>query len=307
MITLSDILRGGILPGIVALIVLVSVWKLTKSAASSWRTAVVVSFLAGLWALDAQGVGISTAISKSVRITEAKDLLPLMVILAGVPDAVATLGARAAQGAWLLRVALCGFLPWQMLSGTKYLPKFAPPPNFDSAAWTTLEMIGWLGGTAVALLATWALVRGENTELPRLRSILVAVVALAASATIALSGSFTYGQAMGVLVAALTGCALASWLMRTGRGPDAAAGAIVIAFGGVLVLALFIAELKLLYAILLILAFAVAGGWFFPGKKWSTPVRCTVCLLAIGVTVGLAAMDFAAAQAEAANNPYMNL
>jgi uncharacterized membrane protein len=79
------------------------------------------------------------------------------------------------------------------------------------------------------------------------------------------------------------------------------------AFGGILVLAHFIAEVKLLYVALLLVGFAIGAGWFFPGKKWSTPVRCAVCLLAIGTAVVMAGLDFAAAQAEAANNPYMSL
>ena len=100
-----------------------------------------------------------------------------------------------------------------------------------------------------------------------------------------MSGSITYGQLMGVLVATLTGCALAAWLLKLGRGPDAAAGPIVIAFGGVLVLAHFFAELKLLYAVLLLVGFAVGSGLVLsrqevehagavrglPGGDWQSP------------------------------------
>jgi hypothetical protein len=301
MIRLSDILLGGILPGILAVAALALVWKLTKNAASSWRTAAVLSFVAGLWALDAQGVGLSTAISKSLRITEARDFLPLMVILATVPDAVATSGKNGSIAGWVLRFALCGFLPWRMLAGTKYLPKNGPP------LWSMGEMIAWLGGAALAIFATWLLVRAESTEKPKLRSALAAIVTLCGAITIAISGSITYAQLMGVLTATLTGCALGAWLLKVGRGPDAAAGPLVIAFGGILVLAHFIAEVKLLYVVLLLVGFAVGAGWFFPRKKWSTPARCMVCLLAISVAVVMAGLDFAAAQAEAANNPYLSL
>ncbi len=307
MVTSADILLGGILPGILAVVTLALVWKFTHNAASSWRTAAVVSFLAGMWALDAQGVGIASAIAKAVSITQARDFLPLMMILAVVPDAVASLGKRGSQLAWALRVALCAFVPWRLLSGTKYLPKFAPPPEFNTGAWSTSEAILWIGGVSVAMLVAWALVRGESTEWPRLRSVLAVLAAFAASMTVALSSSITYGQLMGVLVATLTGCALATWIFNLARGPDAAAGPIVIAFSSVLVLAHFFAELKLLYAMLLVVGFAVGAGWFFPGKKWSTPLRCVVCLAAIGGAVGMAGMDFAAAQAEAASNPYSNM
>jgi hypothetical protein len=307
MITLTDILLGGVLPGVIAVAALAGVWKLTKNAASSWRTAAVLSFLVGLWALDAQGVGIVGAIAKSMRITEARDFLPLMVILAVIPDAVAAGGKGGAILGWILRAGLCLFVPWRMLWGTKYLPKVAPPANFDTGAWGPLEAALWIGGAAAALLVVWSVVRAENTESPRLRSVLAVLAAFAASTTVALSGSLTLGQLTGVLVATLAGCAIVAWWLKVGRGPDAAAGPIVIAFGGVLVLSHFFAELKLLYAGLLLMGLAVGAGWFFPGKTWSTPVRCVVCLAAIGVAVGMARMEFAAAQAEAASNPYLNM
>jgi hypothetical protein len=307
MITPADILLGGILPGLVAVGMLAVVWKLTHNAASSWRTAAVVSFLVGLWALDAQGVGLLGAISKSMRITEAKDFLPLMVILAVLPDAVAATNKQGAIIGWILRAALCVFLPWRLLAGTKYLPKVAPPLNFDTGAWSPMEAVLWLGGAAIVLLASWSLVRAESTEQPKQRSVLAAIVSFVASATIAMSGSITYGQLMGVLVATLTGCALAAWWWKLGRGPDAAAGPIVIAFCGVLTLAHFFAELKLLYAALLVVGFTVGAGWFFPGKQWSSYARVAVCVAAIVIAGGMAAADFAAAQAEAASNPYMNL
>jgi hypothetical protein len=307
MITPADMLLGGILPGLVAVGMLAIVWKLTHNAASSWRTAVVVSFLVGLWALDAQGVGIVGAISKSMRITEARDFLPLMVILAVLPDAIAATNKQGAMIGWVLRAVLCVFLPWRLLAGTKYLPKVAPPPNFDTGAWSTMEAVLWLGGAAAGLLACWSLVRAESTEQPKLRSVLAAIATFVASATIAMSGSITYGQVMGVVVATLTGCALAAWWWKLGRGTDAAAGPIVIAFCGVLTLAHFFAELKLLYAALLIVGFTVGAGWFFPNKKWSTYARVAICLTAIGIAGGMAAADFAASQAEAASNPYMNL
>ena len=307
MVTSADMLLGGILPGILAVVTLALVWKLTHNAASSWRTAAVVSFLGGIWALDAQGVGVASAIAKAVRITQAKDFLPLVVILAVVPDAVASFGSRGAKFAWVLRIALCVFVPWRLLWGTKYLPKIASPPGFDTGAWSTSEAILWIGGVALAMLATWALVRSESTEWPRLRSVLAVLAAFAASVTVSLSGSITYGQLMGVLVATLTGCALAAWIFKLARGPDAATGPIVVAFSSVLVLAHFFAELKLLYAVLLLVGFAVGAGWFFSGKKWSTPLRCAICLAALGAAVGMAGMDFAAAQAEAASNPYSNM
>jgi hypothetical protein len=260
-----------------------------------------------LWALDAQGVGVLGAISKSMRITEAKDFLPLMMLLAVMPDAIAATNKQGAIVGWTLRAALCVFVPWRFLAGTKYLPKVAPPPNFDTGAWSSFEALLWIGGIAAAILTTWSLVRTESTEQPKLRSVLAVIVVFVASATIAMSGSITYGQSLGVLVATLTGCGIAAWWWKLGRGPDAAAGPIVISFCSILTLAHFFAELKLLYAALLIIGLTVGAGWFFPGKRWSSYGRVAVCLAATGIAAGMAAADFAAAQAEAASNPYMNL
>lgn len=297
MVTSADILLGGILPGVIAVATLAGVWKFTKNAASSWRTAVVVSFLVGLWALDSQGVGAIGAVAKSMRITEARDFLPLMVILAIVPDAVAAVGRRGPGIAWVLRVGLCVFVPWRLLAGSRYLPKIAPPPDFDTGAWTLFEAGAWIGFLAAVLLVVWSFVRAASTEVPKLRSSLAVLAALATSTTIALSGSLTYGQLMGVLVATLAGCALLSWYLKLDRGPDAAAGPLVIAFGGVLILAYFFSSLNSLQAALLLVAFAVGAGWFFPQKKWSTPARCAVCLISAAVAVALAGMAFAKTQA----------
>lgn len=297
MVTLSDLLLGGVLPGVLALVTLAGVWKLTHNAASSWRTATVVSFILGMWALDAQGIGFLSAIAKSLRIQEAKDFLVLLVIFGIVPDAVAVYGKQGRVVAWLLRIALCAFLPWRLLAGSVYLPKpTAVASPFNTGAWSTVEAIGWLGGIAAVLVAVWGLFIAAREHAPAVRSTLTALVALAAAITLALSGSITYGQLMGVFTATLAGCVIASVIWRLERGPDAAAGPILMAFGGTLVLAHFFAELKLLYAGLLVLAFTVAGGWFFPGKMWSTPLRCVVCLILLVIVVALAGIDFAAAQ-----------
>ena len=301
MITLNDILCGGVLPGVLALVALTGVWKLTHNGASSWRTAVVVGFLLGMWALDAQRIGVLSAIAKSMRIQEAKDFLALMVILGVFPDAVAVYGKQGRVVAWVLRVALCVCLPWRLLAGSIYLPKATATANpFNTSAWSTVESISWLGGIATVLTCLWGLWLASRDHAPRVRSILTVLVLFAAAITLALSGSITYAQLLGALVATLTGCTIASSYWKLERGPDAAAGPILMAFGGVLVLAHFFAELKLLYAVLLVVAFAVAGSWFFPGKSWSTLLRCAICLVLVGLAVTLAGMDFAEAQ----NNPY---
>lgn len=306
MVTLGDVLLGGVLPGIVAVAALVAVWKLTANAASSWRTAAVASFVVGMWALDSQGVGVASAIAKSVKITEAKDFLPLLAILAVIPDAVATFGKRGSMAAWMLRVGLCLFVPWRLLWGTRFLPKVAVPANFNTGAWSTGEAITYIGLIAAALVLGWALIRAENTEWPKLRSALAILTALAASVAIGLSGSISQAQLMGVLVAVLTGCGIAAGFLL-GRGPDAAAGPLVVAFGSVLLLAHFFSSLKLMYAVLLLVGFVVGAGWFFPRKKWSAAARCAVCVTMIGAATGMAVIDYQATKAETTSDPYSNL
>jgi len=309
MITPADFLLGGILPVFVAATVCALVWKFAENAASSWRTGLVVGIVVGIWALESRSVGISTAIAKSIRITEAKDFLPLVVILSMVPDAIGAINRTGNIAGWVLRALFSILLPWRLLYGSSYLPRDPlPDVSFDTGAWSAGEAILWIGGLSLALFGTWASLRLEAFgSHPRLRSVLAITVMLATAATIALTGSLTYGQLTGVVAAALTACATVSALGQFNRGPDAACGPVAISFGTLLVLALFFSNLSLLYALLLVAAMVVGAGRFSPRMKYHALLRSGLCLALLGLAVGLAGWEFAASQAESTSNPYYNM
>jgi len=308
MISTSDILLGGVLPALLAAAALGLVWRRTRRAASSWRTALVMGFIVGLWGIDSQGAGWAGAISKGIRITEARDYLPLIAILAILPDAVAAINRQAATVAWGLRFLLCVLLPWQLLYGSAYLPRETIAGFTPTNAWSTTEAVLWLGGIGTVLFAAWTAVREvAPDERPRLRSLLATLVAVAAAATIAFTGSQSYGQLMGALAAALAGCAIGSFLWKVDRGPDAAAGPLVVIFGALLILAMFFSNLSLIQAGLLLVAMVAGAGWFFPHVKANLPLRCAICAIAAGAVVLWTGIEFVNAIAESQSNPYLNM
>ena len=167
---------------------------------------------------------------------------------------------------WILRIALCVFLPWRLLYGSKYLPlSLGPGFDFDLGGWSTGEAAAWCAGLGAALLIAWQLLRLGHSEEKlfegNLRSVLVLVVAFGSVITMVGAKSLVLGQLFGVLTAAIAGCALGSALVGTHRGPDAAAGPLVILFGSLLMAGHFFAELTLTHAALLLGAMSFAGGW----------------------------------------------
>ena len=307
MISGAEIFWGGLLPAAVAATTLFAVWRLTGKAASAWRTALVAGYLAGHWALSTNNIGIVATLVKSYQPVEAHDWLPLLIALAMMPDAIACFGRRGPALAWLLRASLCLFAPWRFFRGSAYLPLIALPDlgfdtlGFDTLEWSTREAVTQIGAIGALFLFSWfALRAAKEPNGIRTRSALAVLVAFAAAITVALSGSLVYGQLLGVLTAALAGTALASAITDTERAPEAAAGPLVLAYGSLLLLANFYAELKTPHAMLLLAAMLLAVGWL-PSSEKLTPkahtiVRTLLCLTALGIAVALAALDFAATQ-----------
>jgi len=314
MIEPIEILLGGLLPAIVAAVVLAVVWRLTRHAGAAWSAGLVVGCVSGLWALDAHAVGISIAVAKSFSPHEARDWLPAAMLLSMIPSAVAGTGKSGRVIAWLLGGVFCVLLPWRLLAGSAYLPNVSSvEASFDAAgAWSTFETVAWLGGIGATLFVFWFGAEWEGKSNSwRLRGLLAAVVALGAAVTLAMSGSITYGQLLGVLTAALASCWVVAVMLRLESGPEAAAGPLVAIFGGALVLAHFYSELKLLHAGLLLLAMTVAIGGWLPEAKLSCrgklALRCLLCLIPLAIVVTLASMDFSATQTEVQRNPYLGL
>jgi len=310
MIEPSDLLLGGLLPAVAAAVVLAFVWKFTRHAGAAWSASLTVGYLAGHWALDANTAGFLSAVAKSFNPHEARDWLPLAILLSSIPCAVALAGKKGRVIAWLLRAVLCVFLPWRLLVGSAYLPSVSlSKVAFDTGAWSTPESVAWLSGISTALFTAWLFAEAENRgSVCRLRASLATLVALSGAVVLAMSGSFTYGQLLGVLTATLAGSSLIAIILRLDRGPESAAGPLVAVFGGALVLGHFFSELRLLNACLLLLAMAVAIGWMPPklSQRMQVSLRCLLCLIPLTIAVTLAAMEFSATQVELESNPYLN-
>lgn len=317
MVGNAEVLWGGILPALVAAATLSLVWRLTGRANAAWLWGLGCGYLAGHWGLDALGVGISQAFAKSLDPADARDWLPLAVVATVAIETIALWGVNAARCAWVLRLALCGWLPWRLLKGSVYLPETTPDLQFDfgfeSQAWSNSDALLWLGSAAGILAVFWTSARFQlGSMLPRLRASLATLVALGGAATIALSGSLTTGQLLGVLTAALVGCGIAASAWRLEEGPEAAAGPLIAVLGGVLIIARFLLyeELGLLPVALLLLGSYTATGWMGSEKMLTTRVqfilRSTVCLVAIIACVVPAAREFAATQSEQSDNPYQS-
>jgi len=308
MIGLSDIFWGGVVPALVAAATLAIVWRGTGKAASAWRTALVVGYVAGHWALDTHTISFAAALTKSFHPTEARDWLPLLMLLAIVPDALACVGKVGPLLGWLLRGALCAFVPWRLLHGSVYLPLSMADLGFegvgiDLGGWSSGERAAWIGSVGAALLIGWQGSRSVDQQSCQsrdacLRSALAVAVAFGGAIVMAMSDSLVYGQLFGVLTAALAGCGLSSALLSTGRGPEAAAGPAWIAFGSLLVVGHFYAGLKIHNAALLLVTLILAIGWLpLPAKlspRWQAVGRSLLCLIVLGIAVTLAGLDFAA-------------
>jgi len=346
MISGADMVWGGALPAAVAAIVLAAVWRTTRNAASAWRTALIVGYVAGHWTLDARDIGASSlvgigpseaaavhwaydprnfdfaeALTKSYRPTEARDWLPPLLLLAIAPDALACVGKAGFVLGGILRFGLCLFVPWRLLNGSVYLPARSLPAlefeasgfemgGFDTGAWTISVAVAWIGGVAVALLLGWQLARRVDQQSGNLvRSTLAVVVALGAAVTAMAAASLVYGQMLGVLSAALAGCGLMAAIVTAGRGPEAAAGPVIIAFGCLVVVAHFYAELQIHHAALLLLAMIVAIGWLpLPvhfSSRWQSVCRSLICLGLLAIPVIPAVLELAATLHETQSNPYV--
>lgn len=286
-------------------------WHLTHRADLAWSAGIVLGYLAGHWALDAGNVGVAAAIAKSLQPHEARDWLPLAMLLAVIPTLVAGTSRRGDASAWFACAVLCLALPWRLLAGSVYLPAVQiPHVEFDTGAWSPGEAILWIVGIGTALFASWRLLAAADGTDRNVRSVLAVSVVLGSVATVGLSGSFTYAQLLGVLAAALAGCATTAAMLRLPQGLETAAGPIVAAFGGILVVAHFYSELLLLHFGLLLLAMAIASGRLIGLSSFShrvqATVRCVLCLTPLVAAVALAASDFSATQVETPTNPYLD-
>lgn len=326
MLSLNDFLIGGLLPAAVAALALWSTWRVTGNATFAWLAGFVLGYLSGHWGLDMRGesfaeaVGtLGQAVQKTFRPHEARDWLPWLVVVLAVPEIAAQLGKQGRVVSWFLQFAACAFLPWRLLSLHKDYPTSElVKAGFNESPWSWTDVIAMIAGTVVIGMVLWrASLAAKDQPLPVLRSTLVMFVAVGTAAMLALSGSLTMGQLLGVVAAAVGGCGMATLISKIGRGPEAAPGPMLAAIGGLLWLAyLFIDEgVSPARAALVVVSLGAALTALPRTERmsvgWQIGLRSLLCLVPLVAAVVLAGQDFAATQAAPESspeevNPYLN-
>ena len=319
MFEARDFLLGGILPAFVAALALAAVWRAAGRDAVAWSTGVIFGYAAGIAALRAHEVGLAEGARRLAWPFEAIEWTPLVALVAAAPAAVASLrrsGERklALRVALLVAVATALVVPLRLLWGGKYLPSAeVRAAGFATEAWSTPQAVAAIGGFAAVVLAAWGVwTRQVREDLPLLRGLLTTAAIVAASLTAALTGSFSIGQAIGALAAAVGGCAAATWLVKLRCGPERAAGPVLMVLASLLLLAVFYSEMRLWQAALLAIAATLAAGRLPRTSKLSTiksgVLRSVLVALPLAIVVGVAAKEFIDSQRrleeERAADPY---
>jgi len=318
MISIADLLIGGLLPAAVAALALSAAWRLTGSATTAWVAGFVCGYLSGHWGLDVRGAGVADTALRALRPHEARDWLPVLLVVFSVPEIVTLSEKRGRVVAWPLRAAACAFLPWRLLSLHRDYPTSElVTAGLSEEAFSWADVFLGVSGFALGMLVLWrAALAAQDQAAPVCRSLLVMAVAIGLAVIVALSGSLTTGQLIGVVAAAVGGSGVAAVLLRICSGPEAASGPLLAAVGGLFLVAHLFIEggIDPLVAALLGVSLVAALSGLPKSERvprcWQTTVRSAICLVPLVVAVALAGWDFAATQslsaAEPQGNPYLN-
>jgi hypothetical protein len=181
-----------------------------------------------------------------------------------------------------------------------------------AAAWSAPQKLGCVVLLAAIFGFVWImLARPRDEDEPLVRLVLLVSVALGSAVVIMLSGTLIGGQLCAVLASALIGTAVGQWVIAASAiavggprrpisigatqlpsfaGLGGVAAVVTVALGGLIVLAMFYAELSPVDAALLFLSLIAAGGPR-PGQASSAPgwfqasirVALAACPLAIAI------------------------
>lgn len=307
----ADILVGGVLPGLVALVLRHVLLRGRVSDGLAWPIAVGVAFIVGQAALAAplgSGVagwaaGLPPAFERFVAPREASQWLPALVVAATVVALVTHAGRRGRYAAVVLGVVLAIGLPLRLLWGSVY----------TTSQWTAGETAAWIAGIGAALLAIGVLLARQTTEpspgLKTLRDLMPGGVMIAVAVVLATSGSLSYARLAGAAAAALCGAALGGFRIPKDRlvGVKSAAPLTATLGGAMVLLGYFFAEVTAINALLLLAALAATAlpTPAFAAKGWAGfAVRAAFCLVLAGAAAGSAGAAFAKAMQAEADNPY---
>jgi len=241
----------------------------------AWATGVALGYIAGQFAL-ASRAGVGHAFSSLINPHEASHWLPLAVLLALGVTLLATYAPRSWRNGIIgLGTLLSVAVPARLLAG------------HIAQQWSVLEKFSHLVLLSATLGLVWLLLASTRDERqPRLRQVLLVLVATGAAIVTTQSGSFTYGRHCGIVAAALTGVAIVS-----PRGVSGAAGVLTFTLGSLVILSCFYAELSPLNAALLFISIIAAAGRLpevvLMGPAWrQIAVRTALSLVPLALAIG---------------------
>jgi hypothetical protein len=289
---LSELLHIAILPAAIAAIAAFIAQQMRLAQAAVWALGIGLGYVAGQLAL-ANRNRTPTSIWALLTPREAVEWLPYAVLIAiGILIAAAYADSRWRRVVLAICAILCIGLPIRLLAGSAY-----------SIRWTVVEKVIYLGAIAATLATIWTvLATARPGEHPRLRPILLAVVACVSAAACVFSGVFVYGELCGVLVAAIAG----TYLICREYNLEGAAGVITFSLGTLIVLSYFYAQLSLPNAALLLLAACIAAGRlpdFVTSRsaRQQTAIRTALTLLPLAIVL---LQLLLASQADVSSDPY---
>jgi hypothetical protein len=307
MIGISDIVYGGLAPTVVAALIYAVARRVAPDAA--WSAGIVAGFVAGAAGLTAKSPDVSVvdALERLARPTDSQGWLPLLTIVAVVPATLAALTHRRGME-WLMAPLCLGAPAWLLWSKYRASQQLREAGFADDAI-TPAGAAGVLLAIAAMTLAAWALMRRiahRDAALPRTRSTLAVIVAVAGAMAAALTGALVIGQLFGALSAALGGCAVASWMFGDAAGPEAARGPIAILFAGLLAIAAAYSATPAIHALGLASALVVAIGWLPGEHRWPPArrriMRATACTALVAAVVGHGVFLFLEADGKATDS-----
>lgn len=287
---LTELLYVAVVPLVTAGTVAIVARPLRIGAPALWPTCVALAYMAGQLGLASRT---GNMFASFFQPREAADWLPLAVLWALGVTILAELAPRPWNRiALILAVTLTIALPLRLLAGSAY-----------DLEWTLFEKLAHIALLSATLGLTWLmLAAAHESDHPRIRPLLLIIVACGAAVVVARSGVFVYGELGGVVAAALTGTLLATPKPHLAG----AAGVVACSLGCLILLSCFYAELTPMNAALLFSSMMLAAGpmpnSLATRQNWQkTALRLVLTLLPLAIAVF---QTLAAARAQTSPDPY---
>ncbi|MEO1495896.1 MAG: hypothetical protein AAFV43_01975 [Planctomycetota bacterium] len=326
-----DLLLGGVIPGIVALLIRATLHRIGWTQAA-WPLAIASGVVVGQASLAAvptvaEAGGLTAAVSAYfaalpeafaafVQPRQASHWLAAGTVVAAAATLLLARRHRVARRAGaLLGLALAFTLPTRLLWGSVYfLSEWSREEAILRVALMAcgLVALGWLALPRVEPDDSPTSLGPPTTPRSLIGPVLMAVVALGVSVLLATSGSLSYAQHGGVMLAAIVGATLGAMGQISYRslGEHAGHGGLVVVtwLSGLAMLGAFYAEITPLNVVLAVvgLGAAIAAG----GTRhttWRRVAVCSVvCVAAVGFAITSSGLEFSRAIAQPTDNPYLN-